>query len=277
VLWEEVVARSSQELVGTETVLREEVQKAVLTYFSQRRLFNEGVFQGGTALRLFYGNARHSEDLDFVFTREDTELFREIETQINNLGAFARDVFPFAEEITLKGQKKSRRFRRFTLRLSAPELGRVLRVNIEFANVPSRDNSLFILHYPPFNPAVRVESLREILADKVVAAGLRAYVKGRDLWDIHFLAANKGVGIDLALVQQKVIDYGSNPATFTAKLAAAVRHIHAEGNLVLEQEMKRFLPRNTAELYREAYPGIAGKVADLIETCCLHHNEGLKR
>lgn len=276
-LWEEVVARSSQELVGTETVLREEVQKAILTYFSQRRLFNEGVFQGGTALRLFYGNARHSEDLDFVFTREDTELFHEIETQINNLGAFARDVFPFAKEITLKGQKKSRTFGRFTLRLSTPELGRVLRVNIEFANVPSRDNSLFILHYPPFNPAVRVESLREILADKVVAAGLRAYVKGRDLWDIHFLAANKGVGIDLALVQQKVIDYGSNPATFTAKLAAAVRHIHAEGNLVLEQEMKRFLPRNTAELYREAYPGIAGKVADLIEMCCLHHNEGLKR
>ncbi|GFP31757.1 hypothetical protein HKBW3S42_00064 [Candidatus Hakubella thermalkaliphila] len=276
-LWEEVVARSSQELVGTETVLREEVQKAVLTYFSQRRLFNEGVFQGGTALRLFYGNARHSEDLDFVFTREDTELFHKIETQINNLGAFAHDVFPFAEEITLKGQKKSRTFRRFTLRLSAPELGRVLRVNIEFANVPSRDNSLFILHYPPFNPAVRVESLREILADKVVAAGLRTYIKGRDLWDIHFLAANKGVGIDLALVQQKLIDYGSNPATFTARLAAAVRHIHAEGNLVLEQEMKRFLPRNVAELYREAYPGIAGKVADLIEMCCLHHNEGLKR
>lgn len=124
-----MVARSSQELVGAETVLREEVQKAVLTYFSQRRLFNEGVFQ---------------------------------------------------------------------------------------------------------------------------------------------------VGIDLALIQQRVIDYGSNPATFTAKLTAAVRHIHAEGNLVLEQEMKRLLPRNTTELYREAYPGIAGKVADLIEMCCLHHNEGLK-
>jgi len=276
VLWEEVIARSSQELVGTETVLREEVQKAVLTYLSLRRFFNEGVFQGGTALRLFYGNARYSEDLDFVFTREDTDLFHGIETQINNLDAFAGDIFPFVGEITLKEQKKSRTFRRFTLRLSTPELGRVLRVNIEFANVPSRDNSLFVLHYPPFNPAVRVESLREILADKVVAAGLRAYVKGRDLWDIHFLAANKGVAIDPALVQQKAADYGSNPATFTAKLAAAARHIHAQGTLVLEQEMKRFLPRNTAELYREAYPEIAGKVAGLIETYCIHHNEGLK-
>lgn len=270
-LWEEIVQRSLREQVGPEMVLREEVQKAVLTYFSLKRFFSEGVFQGGTALRFFYGNARYSEDLDFTFIHKDTGSFRRIGLQISNLEAFLRDIFPFIEEPSLKEQKSSRTFKRFALRFSAPGLKRVLRVNIEFANVPSYENSLSILPYPPFNPAVRVESLREILADKVVAVALRAYVKGRDLWDIYFLTVDKGVAVDTALVCQKAVDYGTDPAAFGARLLAAVAQIRTGGEAVLKQEMQRFLPRHAAGLYREAYPAIAKRVADLIEATCLEN------
>ncbi|RJX21858.1 MAG: nucleotidyl transferase AbiEii/AbiGii toxin family protein [Ammonifex sp.] len=268
-LWEEIAERSLREQVGPETILREEVQKAVLTYFSLRRFFNEGVFQGGTSLRLFYGNIRYSEDLDFSFVIKNMDSFHEVDARMSNMGAFVSDVFPFLGEISLKEQKRSRTFKRFALRFSATEQKRVLRVNIEFANVPSYDNSLLLLQYPPFNPAVRVESRREVLADKVVAIALRDYVKGRDLWDIHFLAEDRGVAVDLDLVHRKVVDYGSDPAAFGARLAAAVAQVRTQGKMVLEQEMERFLPRYAAGLYREAFPAIAGRVADLLETDCL--------
>lgn len=266
-LWEEVARRSAREQVNAETVLREEVQKAVLTHFSLRRFFNVAVFQGGTALRLFYGNPRYSEDMDFVFTAKDTDLFRKIGTHIRNLARFVGEVFPFLEETAMKTQKETGAFKRFTLRLRPRDLRRVLRVNIEFANVPSRDNSLALLHYPPFNPAVRVESVREILADKVVAVALRPYVKGRDLWDIHYLTANKGAATDTPLIYAKAADYGSTPAAFEKGLTAAVARIRAEGHLVLEQEMKRFLPRHAVTLYQESYREMAGKVAGLLQRC----------
>jgi len=46
-------------------VFQEEVQKAVLASLSRDEAFNHLVFQGGTALRLFYENPRFSEDSDF--------------------------------------------------------------------------------------------------------------------------------------------------------------------------------------------------------------------
>jgi predicted nucleotidyltransferase component of viral defense system len=262
--WEEVSRRSIREQVSAETVLREEVQKAVLAHFSLQRFFNAAVFQGGTALRLFYGNLRYSEDIDFVFTTKDTDLFRKIGTRIRNLARFVSEVFPFLEETAVKAQKETGTFKRFTLRLRPRDLGRVLRVNIEFANIPSRDNSLALLHYPPFNPAVRVESPHEILADKVVAVALRPYIKGRDLWDIHYLAADRGLTVNTLLVYQKAADYGSTPADFEKGLAKAVTHVRTEGPVILAQEMKRFLPRPAAALYQSSYPKMAAKVAALL-------------
>ncbi len=53
--------------IHSRMVFREEMQKVVLTAMALQGCFNNLVFQGGTALRLFHGNPRFSEDIDLVF------------------------------------------------------------------------------------------------------------------------------------------------------------------------------------------------------------------
>ncbi len=111
--------------------------------------------------------------------------------------------------------------------------------------------ALLILPEPPFHPPVRVESREEILADKVVAVAFREFIKGRDLWDIFFLSAQRGVAFRADLMAQKVSDYGHTREEFEDRLAAAVRKIEREGVGVLEQEMRRFLPGSAFSLWQD--------------------------
>jgi predicted nucleotidyltransferase component of viral defense system len=68
-LWDEIIDKSKLEKVNPKQILREEIQKSFLALFSQEGYFEKMVFQGGTALRLFYGNPRFSEDIDLVFRK----------------------------------------------------------------------------------------------------------------------------------------------------------------------------------------------------------------
>lgn len=65
--WQEIMQRRATTREPVELLIREEVQKAVLARLGLKEFFREAVFQGGTALRLFYGNPRLSEGLDFVY------------------------------------------------------------------------------------------------------------------------------------------------------------------------------------------------------------------
>ncbi len=46
---------------------------------------------------------------------------------------------------------------------------------------------------------VLVETMEEILADKIIAFGDRKYLKHRDIWDIHFLN-NQKVKLEVDLI-----------------------------------------------------------------------------
>ncbi len=252
-LWEEIVAKAGAADVPPEFVLREEAQKAILTYLSRRLFFRGGVFQGGTALRLFYGNARYSEDMDFVFIGRRHPAFAEFVATLSDLPDFLLDFFPFAARATLKIQKDSDSHKRTLVRLETPPLKRILAIRVEAVNVPSYVHTLLILPEPPFHPPVRVESREEILADKVVAVAFREFIKGRDLWDIFFLSVQRGVALRPELVAQKVSDYGHTREEFEDRLATAVRKIEQEGVRALEQEMTRFLPGSTLSLWRDHF------------------------
>jgi predicted nucleotidyltransferase component of viral defense system len=52
-------------------VLREILQEVALYALSRADFFKQGVFHGGTALRILYGLRRFSEDLDFVLKIPD--------------------------------------------------------------------------------------------------------------------------------------------------------------------------------------------------------------
>ena len=52
-------------------VLREIMQEITLAALSRTDFFEKAAFYGGTALRIFYGLDRFSEDLDFSLLKTD--------------------------------------------------------------------------------------------------------------------------------------------------------------------------------------------------------------
>ena len=60
-----------ENLDETKAALREILQSIVLIGLSRGGFFNKASFYGGTALRIFYGLNRYSEDLDFTLNEKD--------------------------------------------------------------------------------------------------------------------------------------------------------------------------------------------------------------
>ena len=54
--------------------IKEIVQEIVLCGLSRGGFFKEAAFYGGTALRIFYGLDRFSEDLDFSLITQNTDF-----------------------------------------------------------------------------------------------------------------------------------------------------------------------------------------------------------
>lgn len=58
----------------TEQVLREIMQEITLAGLYRANFFKHAAFYGGTALRIFHGLNRFSEDLDFSLLEKNQEL-----------------------------------------------------------------------------------------------------------------------------------------------------------------------------------------------------------
>ena len=61
-------------VVETKAILREIIQSIVLIGLSRGGFFNKASFYGGTALRIFYGLNRYSEDLDFTLNSKEEDF-----------------------------------------------------------------------------------------------------------------------------------------------------------------------------------------------------------
>lgn len=55
--------------------MKEIMQEIVLCGLSRAGFFKEAAFYGGTALRIFYGLDRFSEDLDFSLEEKNEEFY----------------------------------------------------------------------------------------------------------------------------------------------------------------------------------------------------------
>lgn len=261
-LWEEVIERSEALGATRKQVLAEEVQKAVLTSLSLRGCFDSIVFHGGTALRLFHGNPRFSEDIDLVMV-EGVDAFS-LADNMAHTGRYVEDAFPFLASVATRAQRDDPRLQRHILRTVSEDHGQIVRVHVELAPVPSHRNGPRILDFPPVRPAVRVEDPVEILADKVCALAFRPYLKGRDLWDVHYLTEERSVEVDGELVRRKAVDYGESVPRLVEGLERSRARVQEEGLSTLEAEMARFLPARVLEAYRSSFGEILERVRDVI-------------
>ena len=238
--WNDIVQKSKRMGVSPGLVLREELQKGALTALSRTGSFNHIVFQGGTALRIFYNSPRFSEDLDFVL--RGGESF-DLTSRIEVMERYLSSEFYYLDGLKVYIQKDAGDLQRATIRTFSDAPAQRLSVNVELFSVPSYRNSLRILQYPPLNPVVRVEELEEILADKIVAVSLRRYLKGRDIWDIHYLTHELNISASRNLVERKAEDYGVRD--LREKMEKSIERLLKQGVASLDREMKRFLPAVT--------------------------------
>jgi len=261
-MWKEIVEKAANAAGMRKIVFQEEMQKTVLAALALKGCFDSIVFHGGTALRLFYGNPRYSEDIDFVL-KEGGKRF-DLSVLLPHIERFAHDRFPFLNSVKAAIQKNEPDLQRAILRTHSNDGDRNLRVHIEIASVPSYRSGPKILDLPPLQPAVMVEDPSEILADKVSALALRPYLKGRDLWDIYYLNKERSLDIEWELVRKKVRDYEAPASGLEEGFERVKERIMDEGEAVLDNELQRFLPAQVFRHYRSSYDLILGSVVEII-------------
>jgi predicted nucleotidyltransferase component of viral defense system len=262
--------RSKQLQTSHENVLREELQKCILYILSEMEFFKDGVFQGGTALRIVYQNFRFSEDLDFVFQTKDSHGFNAIEKKVVKIPVEVNKWFPFLSVTEGKWQKKSLSLRRYHFKVTSDSLHSTLLLQLEFANIPSHFNKIVPIHYEMYPFPIRVETEEEILMDKVIAFGLRAYLKGRDLWDLYYLVNLRKISIKsdifTSTILHKASDYGFSLDTFHHKFNQNLELLKREGSSILNVEMKRFMDNRLYNAYMQEFNEITVHIVKFLET-----------
>jgi predicted nucleotidyltransferase component of viral defense system len=237
------------------TILKEILHYDILEALYKSNIAKELVFQGGTSLRLCYNAVRYSEDLDFVL-KDGKSFSSELMGEFENV--FVRSIkTKYGLQAAVRKKEKNNELDRVVVdkwiakvvindKNSAQQ-----RINIEIAAAPSHDNEFRVItnNYDINNAnfGFYVETLEEILADKIVAVSQRAYFKARDFWDIHYLTLQRGVKLNRELVNKKIADYSI--AEFEKNFFIKSTALNEDKNKELfKTEMKRFLSQDLYDM-----------------------------
>ncbi|MDA3915420.1 MAG: nucleotidyl transferase AbiEii/AbiGii toxin family protein [Deltaproteobacteria bacterium] len=243
--------KSQGELSPLRTVIEKELlHHDILREMSGAGLLDSLTFIGGTCLRSCYGSNRLSEDLDFTGGHEfkRTMLSDLSHILINRLHR-KYGLHVIVSEPTRETGNVDTWKLKVTTRPEQKNLP-LQRINIDICAIPSYDSRPVLLrnHYNidmgTSGLIIRVQSLQEILADKIVALALRPNrIKNRDLWDISWLKQHN-IDVPLNLVAKKIKDHHCDTDIFLALLDERKQILlnlpDANSNFIWE--MRRFLP-----------------------------------
>jgi predicted nucleotidyltransferase component of viral defense system len=218
-------------------ILREYLQYKTLQFIFRAKESGGLVFMGGTALRVFYGSRRFSEDIDFDSNDISSDDLRRIAlTAVNEFKLEAVDCsVTFSRGSTFSAKL------RFTDVLQQWELTRhrdeVL--TLKFDALPQRYNytpQVKVLNRLDVIVPVSTASAELILAQKLYAILNRRRIMGRDLYDASFLFGFTEPDMDY--LEQKV-------------------HVSSK-NKIEELILNRFGERSIDELARDIEPFVPG-------------------
>lgn len=213
--------RRPRDAADWDRALREVLQEAALAGLWRRGFFDQAAFYGGTALRLFHGLDRFSEDLDFSLLLPDPEW--KLSDRLPGLKEEI-EAFGFSVELEMKhkGGIDSAFIKANTkiqlLRNEAPEAvagstasNRLIKVKLETDTDPPSDlRSETRRLLEPFPLSVRVVTGPCLFAGKLHACLCRAWksrVKGRDWYDLLFFVA-RGIAPDLPHLEARLRQSG---------------------------------------------------------------------
>ena len=205
-------------------VLREVLQSIVLIGLSRGGFFNKASFYGGTALRIFYGLNRYSEDLDFTLKEKDNSF--NLEPYLKYVKEVALS-YGLELEVTTKIKQVDTPIESAFAKLNTYQTFINLKIDENMSNRLHKDEVIKVKFEVDCNPALGFKSesrwidlpefasisvLDEssLFAGKLHAILCRTYknnVKGRDYYDFLFYIS-KRVSPNLEYLKNKLIDTG---------------------------------------------------------------------
>lgn len=207
----------------TLSALREIMQEIALAGLSRTDFFKTAAFYGGTALRIFYGLNRYSEDLDFSLLQKNENFslapyFLSIQKEFESLGL----------KVSLRNKLKTKKtaiesaflktetlWEELVLEDIVAQIGirsnKNIKIKIEVdRNPPQGFNTEEKLMLRPFSFYVKCFDQPSLFAGKMHALLFRKWknrVKGRDWYDWEWFV-RKGVSLNLSHFLQRARDTG---------------------------------------------------------------------
>lgn len=202
--------------------LKEVIQEIVLCGLSRANFFSEAAFYGGTALRIFYGLDRFSEDLDFSLFEVNPNFSFEkyIPGLSNELNSYGLNLeIQIKEKVNdssiksafIKGNTKELILKFFADEALTRNLGNGELVRIKFEVDTRRPSFAEVEHkfkQLPIPYEVAIYNMPSLFAGKVHAVLCRSWknrIKGRDLYDFAFYISKK-TPINLVHLNARLID-----------------------------------------------------------------------
>lgn len=201
--------------------MKEIIQEIILCGLSRGGFFEEAAFYGGTALRIFYGLNRFSEDLDFALLAPNkkfdlTKYFAFIEKEVQ---AYGLNLKIESKEKTkdsniqsafLKGDTKEH-ILIFFANNNIQEKNSIKDIKIKFEvdiNPPQGANYEYKYKLLPSPHQIKLYDEGSLFAGKIHALLCRNWnyrTKGRDLYDYVFFMS-KETKVNIELIRQKLIE-----------------------------------------------------------------------
>jgi len=219
-----LLAYRAQTIYDQKNSIKEVLQEIILCGLSRAGFFKTAAFYGGTALRIFYGLDRFSEDLDFSLKVPDPEfdlteylpiLEKEIRSYGLNFRAEIKEKSVDSDILSafLKGNTKEHLLMFYINDQFARSIGAndLIKVKFEVDTNPP-EFALFETKYRllPIPYEITLYDMPSLFAGKIHAVLCRAWrnrVKGRDLYD-HVFYRSKGTAVNLRHLTARLVQSG---------------------------------------------------------------------
>lgn len=201
--------------------MKEIIQEIVLAGLSKGGFFDQAAFYGGTALRIFYGLDRFSEDLDFALLSPDPDFslekfFPYIENAVNSYGLNLKvetknkSIDSNISSAFLKGDTLENILVFFPNEnlQDKTKILKALKIKFEVdTNPPAGANTMRKYKLLPETHEVQIYDAPSLFAGKIHAILCRNWstrTKGRDLYDYIFFLS-KNINVNLELLKSKLV------------------------------------------------------------------------
>ena len=228
-------------------ILHHDIMDVLIKHGAMQRL----TFIGGTSLRMCYGSARLSEDLDFNGGHDfKPSQFDGLELEIQKYIQQKYDTQVWVNKPSEYKQGDTSSWNISIIKeANRPDLPRQ-KMHIDVCAIPSFDveKRPLLNHYNIVTPTdgvlIPVQSLKEALADKLIALAYRARrIKPRDIWDIVWIK-QRGVSLSTDLIDKKLEARSKQKEDFLDALHPQLSKLMQDDEVRKDfnMEMSRFIP-----------------------------------